>query len=176
MTPRALPVCRGITGTGFAAAAGCSPMRYVRGCRLTEAVRSLARGAPDILAAALESGYGSHEAFTRAFCDQFGLTPEALRAQGNLSHIELVKPIKMDEILLTWSRRDFENGKTLLIAALGQNYNSEGSAGIPAEWQQSIPYPRHIPGQIGRAAYGGFVQQRQRRQHGVHCGVEVSDF
>src|SRR5262245_55405254 len=66
----------------FGAVTGHSVMRYVRGRRLTEAARALAAGAPDILAVALESGYGSHEAFTRAFRDQFGLTPEALRAEG----------------------------------------------------------------------------------------------
>jgi AraC-like DNA-binding protein len=69
----------------FGLATGHSVMQYVRGRRLTEAARSLARGAPDILAVALDAGYGSHEAFTRAFRDQFGLTPETIRAQGNLN-------------------------------------------------------------------------------------------
>ena len=49
---------------------------YLRGRRLTEAARELANGAPDILDVALDVGYGSHEAFTRAFRDQFGLTPD----------------------------------------------------------------------------------------------------
>src|SRR3954452_4261120 len=63
----------------FAAATGLSVMRYVRARRLTEAARRLADGAPDILAVALEAGYGSHEAFTRAFREHFGITPEAAR-------------------------------------------------------------------------------------------------
>jgi AraC family transcriptional regulator len=67
----------------FGIAAGCSIMRYVRGRRLTEGARAIANGAPDILAVALDAGYGSHEAFTRAFRDQFGVTPEALRARGS---------------------------------------------------------------------------------------------
>src|SRR6201996_3822717 len=61
----------------FAAATGLSVMRYVRARRLTEAARALAAGAPDILQVALDSDYGSHEAFTRAFRDHFGVTPEA---------------------------------------------------------------------------------------------------
>ena len=85
----------------FGLAIGCSITQYVRGRRLTEAARSLARGAPDILAVALDAGYGSHEAFTPAFCDQFGLTPETIRAQGNLNDIEPMEPIGMDETLLT---------------------------------------------------------------------------
>ena len=57
----------------FGAATGQSLMRYARGRRLSEAARSLAAGAPDILAVALDAGYGSHEAFTRAFREQFGV-------------------------------------------------------------------------------------------------------
>src|SRR5665811_2453814 len=68
----------------FAAATGLSVMRYVRARRLTEAARALAGGAPDILSLALEADYGSHEAFTRAFRDQFGITPEALRKSACL--------------------------------------------------------------------------------------------
>jgi AraC family transcriptional regulator len=64
----------------FQAATGRPVMRHVRGRRLTEAARVLADGAPDILAVALDAGYGSHEAFTRGFRDQFGLPPEAVRA------------------------------------------------------------------------------------------------
>ncbi len=65
----------------FATTMGLSLMRYVRARRLCEAARLLAQGADDILAVALAVGYGSHEAFTRAFRDQFGLTPEQVRAR-----------------------------------------------------------------------------------------------
>src|SRR5258706_7005711 len=85
----------------FAAATGRSIMRYVRARRLTEAARSLANGAPDILAVALDAGYGSHEAFTRAFREEFDRTPEVIRAQRNLDNINLVEPIKMDEMPTT---------------------------------------------------------------------------
>lgn len=44
----------------FALATGHSVMRCVRARRLAEAARSLAGGASDILAIALEAGYGSH--------------------------------------------------------------------------------------------------------------------
>src|SRR5215510_692341 len=84
----------------FGAATGRSIMRYVRGRRLTAAAKALSQGAEDILSLALGAGYGSHEAFTRAFRDQFGVTPEMVRARGHLKRIELVEPIKMDETLL----------------------------------------------------------------------------
>src|SRR5262249_9179017 len=71
----------------FGYATGHSIMRYVRARRLSEAARTLVDGAPDILTVALDAGYGSHEAFTRAFRDQFGLTPETIRSQGHLDAI-----------------------------------------------------------------------------------------
>ena len=122
-------VSRHHVSRAFGAATGRSIMRYVRGRRLTEAARSLSDGAPDILAVALEAGYGSHEAFTRAFRDQFGVTPEMVRAQGHLGGIELVEPVKMDETFIANLKPSrFENGKPLLVAGLSQRYTCETSA------------------------------------------------
>ncbi len=80
----------------FAAATGFSVMRYVRARRLTEAARALANGAPDILSLALDADYGSHEAFTRAFREHFGVTPEMVRATTCLEKLQLQEPIVMD--------------------------------------------------------------------------------
>src|SRR6201997_4448338 len=79
----------------FATATGLSVMRYVRARRLTEAARALAAGAPDIPQVALDSDYGSHEAFTRAFRDHFGVTPETVRATSCLDKLKLQEPILM---------------------------------------------------------------------------------
>jgi AraC family transcriptional regulator len=161
----------------FGLATGLSLMRYVRGRRLTEAARALALGAPDILAVAIEAGYGSHEAFTRAFRDQFGLTPEALRAQGNLNNIQLMEPIKMDETLLANVQPPrFENGPTLLIAGLSERYSSETSAGIPAQWQRFAPHLGHIPGQIGHVTFGVLCNSDDAGNTEYITGVAVADF
>jgi AraC family transcriptional regulator len=161
----------------FGLATGYSVIRYVRGRRLTEAARSLASGAPDILAVALDAGYNSHEAFTRAFRDQFGITPELFRARGNLENIELMEPIKMDETLLTnLEPPRFENLKTFLIAGLSERINGEGCAGIPAQWQRFSPYIGHIPGQVGGTAYGVLCNGDGAGNTDYICGVEVSDF
>ncbi|HEV3330144.1 MAG TPA: AraC family transcriptional regulator [Bryobacteraceae bacterium] len=161
----------------FGLATGLSVMRYARGRRLTEAARELAHGAPDILAVAIEAGYGSHEAFTRAFRDQFGHTPEAVREQGNLDSIELLEPIKMDESLLTnLPPPRFEDGRTLLIAGLCERYNSETSAGIPAQWQRFAPYIGYIPGEVGGVTYGVICNSDDSGNMEYITGVEVSDF
>src|SRR5580692_7455408 len=73
----------------FAAATGLSVMRYVRVRRLSEAARALANGAPDILTLALDADYGSHEAFTRAFRDHFGITPETVRGLACIDDLKL---------------------------------------------------------------------------------------
>ena len=140
----------------FAAATGLPIMRYLRGRRLTDAARRLAEGADDILSVALDAGYGSHEALTRAFRDQFGTTPEAIRRQGALQGIELLEALRMADT----PRKDlapprFENGRTLLVAGIVEHYDGGSShAGIPAQWQKLHPHLGNIPGQVGPVAYG----------------------
>ena len=139
----------------FGAATGHSVMRYVRGRRLSEAARALAAGAPDILAVALDAGYGSHEAFTRAFRDHFGMTPEQLRAQGSLDPIELLEPIRMDKSMtIELEEPRFEDGRPLLIAGIGMRYTCETNQGIPAQWQRFAPHIGNIPRQVGWVSYG----------------------
>ena len=82
----------------FPAVTGYSVFAYLRARRLTEAARELVDGAPDILSVALDAGYGSHEAFTRAFRDLVGLTPEEVRARRRLDDLSLVEPIRMSDI------------------------------------------------------------------------------
>jgi AraC family transcriptional regulator len=161
----------------FQAATGRSVMRHVRGRRLTEAARALAAGAPDILAVALDAGYGSHEAFTRAFRDQFGLPPEAVRAQRHLDNLELVEPITMDETLLTTLEEPrFENGKLLLVAGLGERFNVEGNQGVAALWQRFTPHIGNIPGQRGHVAYGVMSNFDDEGNFDYVAGMEVADF
>ena len=67
----AVGVSRFHLSRAFAVSIGCSLTSYVRARRLSQAARMLADGAPDIFALAIDSGYGSHEAFTRAFHQYF---------------------------------------------------------------------------------------------------------
>lgn len=161
----------------FGIATGRSVMRYVRGRRLTEAARHLVACAPDILTVALDAGYGSHEAFTRAFRDQFGLTPEAVRAQGNLANMSLVEPFRMDESLIVELEPPrFENGRILLIAGLGQRYSFETNHGIPQQWQHFLPHLGNIPGQVGDTAYGVCCNPDGTGNFDYIAGVEVANF
>ncbi len=161
----------------FGIATGHSVMRYVRGRRLTEAARRLAAGAPDILTVALDAGYGSHEAFTRAFRDQFGVTPEfGAHATTILRNLALVEPIAMDDSLIVeLDPPRFEDGRTLLIVGLGERYSFETNHGIPQQWQRFQPYIGNIPGQIGRTAYGVCCNGDGAGNFEYIAGVEVAE-
>lgn len=161
----------------FPLATGHQLMHYVRARRLTEAARQLAAGAPDILAVALDSGYGSHEAFTRAFRDHFGLTPESARARGALDNLNLQEPIRMDETVLTHlDPPRVVNHPGRLVAGLGQRCNAESSAGIPAQWQRFAPHIGTIPGQTGHATFGVICNADDSGNIEYICAVEVTDF
>ena len=161
----------------FAAATGLSVMRYVRTRRLSEAARALANGAPDILTLALDADYGSHEAFTRAFRDHFGMTPEKVRASACLDGIKLQEAVQMDSTLIdNLQAPRFETSKPLLVAGLGERYNHENGAGIPNQWQRFHQSVANIPGRIGKVAYGVCCNGDDAGNFDYIAGVEVSDF
>ena len=161
----------------FAAATGLPVMRYVRARRLSEAARALAAGAPDILTLALDADYGSHEAFTRAFRDRFGVTPEAVRSLARIDHIKLQEPIQMDSTFTdNLQPPRFEIAKPLLIAGLGERYNHENGAGIPGQWQRFHQSVDRIPVRIGKVAYGVCCNGDDAGNFDYIAGVEVTDF
>jgi AraC family transcriptional regulator len=161
----------------FGEATGHSLMQYVRARRLTEAARALGDGAPDILSVALDAGYGSHEAFTRAFRERFGLTPEALRAQHRLDGIELVEALRRDhEMTVDLEQPRIEQGATLLVAGLSDRFTHETVGGIPSLWQRFSRYFGHVPGQVGRRAYGVMFNTDDEGSLEYMAGVEVSSF
>lgn len=162
----------------FASATGLSVMRYVRVRRLSQAAQALAGGAPDILSLALDSDYGSHEAFTRAFRDHFGVTPEAVRAASCLDHLRLQEPIVMDSAAFDHLKPPrFETSKPLLVAGIGERCTHDnGGAGIPNQWQRFHQKVDGIPAQIGNVAYGVCCNGDDAGNFDYIAGVEVADF
>jgi AraC family transcriptional regulator len=139
----------------FPAATGYSITGYMRARRLTEAARLLADGAPDILSVALQSGYGSHEAFTRAFRDQFGMTPDQVRRQRSLDQLTLVEPLPMDESLkIRLDAPVFDDHSEMVMAGLKVHQKMSAPNTLPLQWQEFQQHLGHIPGAIGRAAFG----------------------
>jgi AraC family transcriptional regulator len=63
----------------FTAEVGESAVSYVRRLRMERAGRKLRMGAMDITEVALAAGYDSHAAFSKAFKQQYGVSPSEFR-------------------------------------------------------------------------------------------------
>lgn len=150
----------------FGAATGYPVMRYVRARRLTEAARRMAAGAEDILAVAVAAGYGSHEAFTRAFREDFGVTPSEVRERRSVAGLAMVDAVRLQEGM--WEELApprVVRGEARWVVGLGTCESAE----IPALWQRVGPHIGQIPGQVGSDAYGVCHSE------GYLAGVAVRD-
>jgi AraC family transcriptional regulator len=162
----------------FSASVGGSLAGYLRARRLSEAAKQLAGGAPDILAVALEAGYGSHEAFTRAFRQQFGVTPEQLRSdRWQIEKMTIQEPLSMHETVSTpVASPRLVASEELLIFGPSQRCERVGDAAIPSLWSKFVPYLGQIQGQIGRTAYGVIYNSADSDNYDYLCGVAVTAF
>jgi AraC family transcriptional regulator len=161
----------------FATSTGIPLAGYLRARRLSEAARALARGAPDILAVALDAGYGSHEAFTRAFRQQFGLTPEQVRSQARTDNIKLQEPIRMDQqTSSSLAPPRIVQADAMLVFGLARRCPMVGNPAIPAQWNSFLPHLGHIDRQIGDVAYGVIYNADDSGEYDYLCGVAVREF
>jgi AraC family transcriptional regulator len=123
---------------------GRSLTDYVRGRRLSFAAGSLAGGAPDILDVALASGYGSHEAFTRAFKTALGFTPEEVRRRGTVDGLPLTAALDMTagrQPSLAPPKLCAVDDRT--FACLNGQFSFASIRDIPALWRRFMEfYPR----------------------------------
>ena len=160
----------------FQTMTGCSVMRYLRARRLSEAAHNLAGGAPDILEVALTSGYGSHEAFTRAFGEQFGLSPASVRERGSVAELGLVEPWRSTDgpnVVLDRPRLACDGIR--LIAGLGCRYTSDTTQGIPAQWQRlALHHAATLPPK--GIAFGVFCNSDDEGSFEYIAGADVPSF
>jgi AraC family transcriptional regulator len=171
----AVGVSRFHLSRAFAVSIGCSLAGYVRARRLSQAALLLAGGAPEILAVAVDSGYSSHEAFTRAFRQYFG-PPEQLRAQAHLKQIALQEPLRMDKtVTTTLASPHIEKRDAMLILGLSEHYG-QSKAGIPSQWSRFVPHLGHIFGQICSVSYGVISNYDESGACDYLCGVAVKKF
>ncbi|MBB4186128.1 AraC family transcriptional regulator [Sinorhizobium terangae] len=161
----------------FGLSTGRSISAYIRGRRLSGAAEALANGTSSILEVALDAGYGSHEAFTRAFREQFGVTPESVRKQGHVRNVELMEPIRMDDArTLKIEPPRFEESPGLLLAGLAETYAYNRTEGIPSLWQRFNAHFGNVPGQRGNIAYGVCTQSDgEAGRFRYMAAVEVDD-
>jgi AraC family transcriptional regulator len=164
----------------FTQATGSSFADYLRGRRLTEAAKAIAGGAPSFLDVAISAGYGSHEAFTRAFKDKFRVTPEQARAAASIRDLpNLTEPLKMPQIKsLKMGAPQFCERPMLLIAGFQHYFKFQDRGGIPSLWQRFTEHIGHIPTEVRGSTYGVCLTPSSGDDEGFDylAGVEVRSF
>jgi AraC-like DNA-binding protein/predicted transcriptional regulator YdeE len=124
----------------FRARYGVAVMDYVRRRRLAHAADRLVRTRDAIVAVALEAGFESQAAFTRAFRRVFHATPAAYRARGR-DVPWLAASALSEETLATLPELRagaprLETIAGLRVAGLTATFTGDGRSEIPALWDR----------------------------------------
>jgi len=114
---------------------GISLMRYVRARRLSEAAKRLIYEPNSILNIALDSGYGSHEAFSRAFHDLFAQTPQSVRASKTYDKLRLTEPNHMPNTPLSNPTPRMARREAFGLMGKFETYKFPNLSGIASQWQ-----------------------------------------
>lgn len=126
----------------FMIVTGVTLAEYIRRRRLTLAATELSSGRPKVIDVALKYGYDSPDAFTRAFRNMHGVTPQAAREPGaslvaypRISfHIEMKGGTDMDYRIL--EKPAFN---VAITARKFNNVDGQNFKDIPAWWQEFAP-------------------------------------
>ena len=82
----------------FAAATGETIGSYIRKRRLAAAAEALLNSGKRVIDIALDSGFGSSEAFSRAFKSVYGLSPHAYRKRGTAPYVGFERPLDEQQL------------------------------------------------------------------------------
>lgn len=138
----------------FHEAIGIGPMSYRRARRLTNAAKALA-GGEEILPVALDAGYGSHEAFTRAFAACFGVLPSTVRAQRTTANLTLMEPLEMDKsLIIDVAPPQFRDRPAFRVIGLSVRCTFETNSVISKLWRDLDPHCGEVPQPVAGVSYG----------------------
>lgn len=171
-------VSRSHLASAFGTTTGWPVVKYLRSRRLTRAAQTLAQGAPDILAVALDVGYGSHEAFTRAFGDQFGVPPERVRERASTEGLALVAPLDLrarEQPVLAppW----LTEGAAVRAVGLSGRHTFDKVIGIPIQWETFMAnHYGHIPNRVEGIPIGLQQASDDEGAFDYICAAEVTAF
>ena len=157
----------------FGDVTGYSVMEYVRLRRLTESAKLLAGGAGSILQVALASGYGSHEAFTRAFRAHFTVTPERYRSDSPPDRSALIEPARSKSPRPASGRSATRGRGRFPGAGSGRDPCLRRCDASPAQWRAFGPQIEAIPGRVGLAPLGLMLDIDDDGRFSYACAVEV---
>ena len=129
-----------------------------------------------VLSIAIGYGYNSNEAFTRAFADEFGVSPSMARTKEALSNLNLTEAFSMTTkniAPLAPARLEKINAK--LFAGLNARYSCGAFGGIPEQWAQFSAFLGAVPNAVEEGvAYGVSHNFSEDGDIDYLSGVEVS--
>lgn len=161
----------------FSYATGLTLKRYLRDRRLSLAAARLAASQQTVLTVALDAGYASHEGFTRAFRDRFGVTPEQVSKQGHTQNLDLQEALAMNSSSpVQLSEPELKQLPPLLLAGVNGRCPGGNNAGIPAQWESFNRREQDLPDRQGNCAYGVVHNIDDDGNFEYLCAMEVSQF
>jgi AraC family transcriptional regulator len=160
----------------FLLVTGMSVMSYVRARKLSEAAKAVAGQDADILAVALDAGYGSHEAFTRAFAKYFGVLPSTVRQARTISILSLLEPFEMKkEMIVEVAKPEIRDREAFRVVGLSVECSFENTGAIPALWRAFNAREADVVGAKPGAAYGVCCDAGETERFRYLAGVEATE-
>jgi len=145
----------------FASVTGEPASEYARKRRLTRAADRLLSSGDAVIDIALDSGFDSQEAFTRAFRRWYGVPPARFRRQALPYMLRDTPPLTRAELealtrgdLGLEPRMEARPGASFLGLSC---MNGGGRIRIPRLWSAFLPRMAEIEGTIDRSTYGIYI-------------------
>ena len=139
----------------FRATFGISVIGYVRGRRLAKSAAMLEYTKTPIVDIALSCGFGSHEAFTRAFKRPYGLSPSAYRRNASMVQLKTQERLFMSEAIRDLGLTPtFEDRDRFFAIGAAGDFTPGASAEIGMLWSQFAPRMGEIGARVGEHTYG----------------------
>lgn len=158
----------------FRLSTGMSVMSYVRARRRSVAADAIASQDADILSVALDTGYGSHAAFTRAFASYLGALPSTVRKAQSTASLSLVEPFEMkkDMIVTVADPKILDRG-AFRVVGLSSKCSFEDISAIPALWQAFNAREAEVENPQQGASYGVSCDADEAGYFRYVAGVEA---
>ncbi len=165
----------------FQALTGESVMGYARSRRLTQAAMTLANGADvRLIDLALDSGFDSQEAFTRAFKRRFGITPGAVRRAKHRWSPHFRFPLDAAALAhlkegLTMEPKIIERGD-FHVVGLRDTFTLDNNSEIPELWGRFWPHCQRIANIVPGVSLGvSEMLDKETGHFGYIASVEVTE-
>jgi AraC-like DNA-binding protein len=91
-----------------------TPFEYIRALRLTKAAKEIRDSDSKIIDVALNSGFDSHDVFTRAFARQFAITPQKYRNEKPFISYFIYRPVSEYYLYIKNNKRNGDEMKDLI--------------------------------------------------------------